>query len=148
MPAYLSSSHPAAWLCGRRRPRLPGLLTIIESDPVKGGAGMNWLKVGAVVIGGIVVFFVLDSVVHLLLGLLTAIAFVAIVAGGGYVVYKIMGARRRREVKAKREPEEHRVRRETRPGTPALVVPPVTSQPARHAAVEDELARLKREMGS
>ena len=43
---------------------------------------MNWLKVGAVVIGGIIVFFVLNSVVHLLLGLLTAIAFVAIVAGG------------------------------------------------------------------
>ena len=62
---------------------------------------MNWLKVGAIVIGGIVVFFVLDSVVHLLLGLLTAIAFVAIVAGGGYVAYKIVGARRRRQVKNK-----------------------------------------------
>jgi hypothetical protein len=109
---------------------------------------MNWLKVGAVVIGGIIVFFVLDSVVHLLLGLLTAIAFVAIVAGGGYVVYKIMGARRRREVRAKREPEERRVRREPEPRTRELVVPPATSQPARHEDVEDELARLKREMGS
>ena len=109
---------------------------------------MNWLKVGAVVIGGIVVFFVLNSVVHLLLGLLTAIAFVAIVAGGGYVVYKIMGARRSREVRAKREPEERRVRRDPEPATRELAVPPVTSQPARHADVEDELARLKREMRS
>ena len=109
---------------------------------------MNWLKVGAVVIGGIVVFFVLDSVVHLLLGLLTAIAFVAIVAGGGYVAYKIMGARRRRQVKGTREPEERRVRREPEPRGRELVVPPVTTRPAQHESVEDELARLKREMGS
>jgi uncharacterized membrane protein YcjF (UPF0283 family) len=109
---------------------------------------MNWLKVGAVVIGGIVVFFVLDSVVHLLLGLLTAIAFVAIVAGGGYVAYKIMGARRRRQVRASREPAERRVRHEQEPRARELVVPPVTAQPARHDDVEDELARLKREMGS
>jgi hypothetical protein len=86
---------------------------------------MNWLKVGAVVIGGIVVFFVLNSVVHLLLGLLTAIAFVAIVAGGGYVAYKIMGARRRRQVRATKEPEERRVRRDPEPATRELVVPPV-----------------------
>ena len=109
---------------------------------------MNWLKVGAVVIGGIVVFFVLDSVVHLLLGLLTAIAFVAIVAGGAYVAYKIVGARRRRQVRSRREPGERRVRREAEPATRELVVPPVTSQPARHEDVEDELARLKREMGT
>jgi hypothetical protein len=65
----------------------------------KGGAAMNWAKIGAVVIGGIIVFFVLDSVVHLLLGLLSAIAFVAIVAGGGYVVYKMVGSSRRREIR-------------------------------------------------
>jgi hypothetical protein len=104
---------------------------------------MNWLKVGAVVIGGIIVFFVVDSLVHLFLGLLTAIAFVAIVAGGGYVAFKIAGARRRRQVR--RRPEEPRVQRE--PERRTIVVPPVTQQPAtpRHD-VEDELARLKREM--
>jgi hypothetical protein len=114
---------------------------------------MNWLKVGAVVIGGIIVFFVLDSVVHLLLGLLTAIAFVAIVAGGGYAVYKIAGARKRRQVKSSARAQERRVRREAEPRTRELAVPPVTSQPAPpappayHENVEDELARLKREMG-
>jgi len=60
---------------------------------------MNWAKIGAVVIGGIIVFFVLDSVVHLLLGILSALAFVAIVAGGGYVVYKVVGGSRRREIR-------------------------------------------------
>jgi len=109
---------------------------------------MNWLKVGAVVIGGIVVFFVLNSVVHLVLGLLTAIAFVAIVAGGGYVAYKIAGARRRRQVKS--SPEERQVPRE--PESRSIVVPPATPKPAvtakpAHHDVEDELARLKREMG-
>lgn len=111
---------------------------------------MNWLKVGAVVIGGIIIFFVLDSVVHLLLGLLTAIAFVAIVAGGGYVAYKIVGARRRRQVKSKPEREERQVRRQSEPSTRELAVPPVTMpqpQAAQHESVEDELARLKREMG-
>lgn len=111
---------------------------------------MNWLKVGAIVIGGIVVFFVLNSVVHLLLGLLTAIAFVAIVAGGGYVAYKLMGAKRRRQVRDR--PEDRKAPRQVE--TRTVVVPPAApqtpraSQPAQHHDVEDELARLKREMGS
>ena len=108
---------------------------------------MNWLKVGAIVIGGIVVFFVLDSVVHLLLGLVTAIAFVAIVAGGGYVAYKIVGGRRRRR-QVKNRPDERTAGREIEPH--AAEVPPFTPQPSPqppHGDVEDELARLKREMG-
>ena len=103
---------------------------------------MNWLKVGAIVVGGIIVFFVLNSVVHLLLGLLSAIAFVAIVAGGGYVVYKIMSGRQRREVRSR--PEEREVPRE--PETRTIAVPPAAPRPAHHD-VEDDLARLKREMG-
>jgi hypothetical protein len=111
---------------------------------------MNWLKVGAVVIGGIIVFFVVDSLVHLFLGLLTAIVFVAIVAGGGYVAFKIAGARRRRQVRHRGE--EPRVQREREQRT--IAVPPAIRQPAapsqpttqRHD-VEDELARMKREMG-
>jgi len=60
---------------------------------------MSLLKIGAVVVGGIIVFFILDSVVHVLLGLLATLAFVAIVAGGGYVAYKVVGGRRRRELR-------------------------------------------------
>ena len=60
---------------------------------------MNWAKIGAVVIGGIVVFFILDTVVHMLLGILGALLFVAVIAGGGYVAYKLVGGSRRREIR-------------------------------------------------
>jgi hypothetical protein len=60
---------------------------------------MNWAKVGAVVVGGIVVFFVLDTLFHVLLGLLGALLFVAVIAGGGYAAYKLVGASRRREIR-------------------------------------------------
>lgn len=60
---------------------------------------MNLLKVAAVVIGGIVIFVVLGKVVSVLLGLLTTIAFVALVVGGGYVAYKLVGGGRRRELR-------------------------------------------------
>ncbi len=60
---------------------------------------MNWAKIGAVVIGGIVVFFILDTVVHMLLGILGALLFVAVIGGGGYVAYKLVGGARRREIR-------------------------------------------------
>ncbi len=60
---------------------------------------MNLVKIGAVVVGGIVVFFALNAVVHALLGLLVALAFVAIVGGGGYVAYKVAASGRRRDIK-------------------------------------------------
>ena len=60
---------------------------------------MNWAKIGAVVIGGIIVFFILDTVVHALLGILGALLFVAVIAGGGYVAYKVIGGSRRREIR-------------------------------------------------
>jgi FtsH-binding integral membrane protein len=60
---------------------------------------MSLLKVGAVVVGGIVVFFILNSLVHVLLGLLGALLFVAVIAGGGYVAYKLIGGSRRREIR-------------------------------------------------
>jgi hypothetical protein len=60
---------------------------------------MNWAKIGAVVIGGIVVFFILDTVVHMLLGILGALLFVAVIAGGGYIAYKVVGGSRRREIR-------------------------------------------------
>jgi hypothetical protein len=61
---------------------------------------MSWLKIGAVVVGGIVLFVILGKVVSVLIGLVTMLAFVAIVAGGGYVAYRLLsGGRRRRELR-------------------------------------------------
>ena len=60
---------------------------------------MSLLKVAAVVVGGIVVFIALDFVVHALFALLTTLVIVAIIAGDGYVAYKVVGGGRRREIK-------------------------------------------------
>ena len=119
---------------------------------------MNLLKVGAVVVGGIVVFFIVDSLIHVFLGLLTAIAFVAIVGGGAYVAVKIAGARKRRQVKRRDADDERPLRKERTSQERSIAVPPVTPMPATPTAstastsaprrdVEDDLARLKREMG-
>ncbi|MGH3278103.1 MAG: hypothetical protein ACRDNW_03090 [Trebonia sp.] len=60
---------------------------------------MNPLKIAAVVVGGIILFIVLGKVVSIVMGLLTALFFVAIVAGGGYLAYKLIGGSRRREIR-------------------------------------------------
>src|SRR5262249_17757041 len=137
--------------CRFKATGLPNLI-IIEVDPVERGGGMNWLKVGAVVVGGIVVFFVVDSLIHVFLGLVTAIVFVALVGGGIYAAAEIAGAnRRRRELKQERElHEERRPRRGREPAsdTRAVARPATPGVPAAHHDVEDDLARLKREMGS
>jgi hypothetical protein len=124
---------------------------------------MNWLKVAAVVVGGLVVFFVVDSVIHVILGLITALVFVAIVGGGIYAAAKIAGARKRRALRQRPEYYEeqqarHRYERSRDLRTPGLgtsgmpAPDPRTAAPrpapAAHHDVEDELARLKREMGS
>ena len=60
---------------------------------------MNLLKVGAVVVAGIVLFVVLGHVVSVVIGLVTALFFIALVAGGGYIAYKLVGGSRRREIR-------------------------------------------------
>lgn len=60
---------------------------------------MNLLKVAGVVIVGIILFIVLMKVASIVVGLLTALFFVALVAGGGYVAYKLVGGSRRREIR-------------------------------------------------
>jgi uncharacterized membrane protein YciS (DUF1049 family) len=113
---------------------------------------MSLLKIGAVVVGGIVVFFVVDSLIHVFLGLLTALAFVAIVGGGAYVAVKVAGARKRRQVKRRDKDDERQVPRERTSQERSIAVPPVaatspTVPTAPRHDVEDDLARLKREMG-
>lgn len=98
---------------------------------------MNWKKVAVVVIGGVVVFFVVDSLIHVVLGLISALAFVALVGGGIYAVGKLVGgARKTRELPESHEPEQ-----------PYRRTAPPAPKPAATHDVEADLARLKREMG-
>jgi hypothetical protein len=60
---------------------------------------MNLLKVAGVVIVGIILFIVLGHAISFILSAITAIFFIALVAGGGYIAYKLVGGGRRREIR-------------------------------------------------
>lgn len=60
---------------------------------------MNLVKIAAIVVGGIIVFFALNFVWHALLALVTTLVIVGLIAGGGYVAYKVAGGSRRREIR-------------------------------------------------
>jgi hypothetical protein len=60
---------------------------------------MNLIKVAAVVIAAIVLFIVLGNVVSFVIGLIGTLFFIALVAGGGYVAYKLVSGGRRREIR-------------------------------------------------
>ena len=63
------------------------------------GVVMNLLKVAGVVILGIILFVVLGHVVSFIVSSLAAIFFIALVAGGGYVAYKVVKGGNRREIR-------------------------------------------------
>jgi hypothetical protein len=56
---------------------------------------MNLLKVGAVVIAGVILFVVLGKVIGFVIGLVTALFFIALIAGGGYLAYKLVAGGRK-----------------------------------------------------
>ena len=60
---------------------------------------MNLAKIAAVIIGAILVFLVVGSVVHLLSAILGTVLFLAVIGGGGYVAYKVVSGSRRREIR-------------------------------------------------
>jgi hypothetical protein len=60
---------------------------------------VNLVKIAAIVVGGIIVFFALNFVWHALLALVTTLVIVGLIAGGGYVAYKVAGGSRRREIR-------------------------------------------------
>ena len=111
---------------------------------------MNWFKVAAIGVGILIAFLVggwiIGFVIHAVLDLVIAAAVV------GAIVVAVKMARSRKQVSRKRE--EKQVREPdygeyTRP-LPRADVETVYPQPGRQGApddVDDELARLKREMG-
>jgi hypothetical protein len=119
---------------------------MIEADEER-GAAMNWLKVAAVVIGALIAFLIVGEVVHIILSLLGYVLIAALVAGGGYIAYKVVTSGRGREVKDKRREREIRddYRRED-PPQPTYRQPDYP--PPTRPNVDDDLDRLRREMGS
>ena len=117
---------------------------------------MSWLKIAAIVGGVIIAFFIVGSVVHFIMAAVTTIVIAALVVGGVAVAIKM--ARSGRQVSRKRE--ERQVREhDTYESLPradvepySTSVPTPTQQPRRSAPnpadIDDELARLKREMGN
>ena len=111
---------------------------------------MSWLKLAAIAGGIIIAFLVVGSVVHFIMTAITTVAIVALVVGGIAVAIKV--ARSRGEVSGKRtEREVREPEREYRRPLPRTDVEPAAYQPppARPSTqdIDDELARLKREMG-
>jgi hypothetical protein len=109
---------------------------------------MNWLKVAGIVIGALIAFLIIGSVVHVIMALLGYVVIAAIVAGGGYVAYKLATSSQGRKLRDRRR-GGHEIRDEDQ-GTGYAPPPPGTgyTPPALPKGnVDDDLARLRREMG-
>jgi hypothetical protein len=115
---------------------------------------MRWFKIAAIAGGLIIAFLIVGSVVHFILAAITTIVIAALVVGGVAVAIKM--ARSGKQVSRKREEREVRDQDSHQPLPRADVEPYTTSVPVQQPRqstpnaqdVDDELARLKREMGS
>jgi ABC-type transport system involved in cytochrome bd biosynthesis fused ATPase/permease subunit len=116
---------------------------------------MRWVKVGLIAVGALIAFIVVQSVLHLLYLAFIALAIgvviaVAVKARSQYRIAREHRAQLRQE-KAERKPQARERSAGHMTGTPAWMpqdtVPSQDTVPPRHD-VEDELARLKREMGT
>jgi hypothetical protein len=114
---------------------------------------MRWFKLAGIAVGILIAFLVVGSVMHFILAAVTYLVLAALVVGGIAVAIKVAGSRRQvtrkkagREV---REPDDSRYNRPLPRADVEPVSTPYQPQPSRPAThdVDDELARLKREMG-
>ena len=119
---------------------------------------VRWFKLAAIGVGILIAFLIVGSVMHFIITAVTYLVIAALVAGGVAIAIKV--ARSGREVsgkKAEREVRDRDYEQYSRPlprsdvePAPPPSYPARPSNPATPAAhdVDDELARLKREMGS
>ena len=110
---------------------------------------MRWFKVAAIAGGILIAFLIVSAVIGTVLHLVIDVVIAALVVGAIAVAIKV--ARSNRQVSRKRSEREVR-EPEYRPLPRADVEPVSTNVPPRQSAhsaqdVDDELARLKREMG-
>jgi membrane protein involved in colicin uptake len=110
---------------------------------------MRWFKIAAILGGIIIAFLIVGSVVHFILAAITTIVIAALVVGGVAIAVKMARSRkqvsRKREEKQVREPDYSEYARPL----PRADIEPVSPPPGRQSGqdIDDELARLKREMG-
>jgi nitrate reductase cytochrome c-type subunit len=113
---------------------------------------MRWFKVAAIAVGILIAFLVVGSVIGFVIHAVMDLVIAALVVGA--VVAAVKVARSRKQVSSKRakrevrEPDDY-----SRPLPRADVEHVVTSypsQPPRQSSpdIDEELARLKREMGA
>lgn len=113
---------------------------------------MSWFKIAAIAGGIIIAFLIVGSVVHFILAAITTIVIAALVVGGIAVAIKV--ARSGKQVSRKRQEREVRDHDDYQPLPRADVEPYSTSVPSQQlpraapntADIDEELARLKREM--
>ena len=113
---------------------------------------MRWFKIAAIGVGILIAFLIAGSVIGFIIGAVTKLVIAALVVGAVAVAIKV--ARSRRQVsgsKAEREVRDRDYEESSRPlpradVEPAAPPPPSPVRPTHD--VDDELARLKREMGS
>jgi hypothetical protein len=107
---------------------------------------MTWLKVAAVMIGALIAFLIVGEVVGIILHLLGYVLIAALVAGGGYVAYKVVTSSHRREVKERHRERERKLPDDQRGGDYRQADYPQLPSPSR-PSVDDELNRMRRDMG-
>ena len=113
---------------------------------------MSWLKIAAIAGGIIIAFLIVGSVVHFILAAVTTVVIAALVVGGIAIAIKMARSgkqvSRKREEREVRDPDRHQQlpRADVEPYSTSVP----TQQPHRAAPntadIDDELARLKREM--
>jgi len=113
---------------------------------------MRWLKLAAIGAGILIAFLVVGSVIGFIIHAVTYLVLAALVVGAIAVAIKVASSRRQVSgKKAEREVREPDYQRRSKPLPRADVEAAPTPHPprARPAAqdVDDDLARLKREMG-
>ena len=111
---------------------------------------MRWFKLAAIAGGILIAFLIVTSVIGVVIGLVTKLVIAALVVGAIAVAIKV--ARSGRQVSGKRADREVREPRdyEYRRPLPRSDVEPASYQPPSRpsaADVDDDLAKLKREMG-
>jgi hypothetical protein len=114
---------------------------------------MSWFKLAAIAGGILIAFLLVGSVIGFVIHAVTTLVIAALVVGAVVVAIKV--ARSGKQVSGKKadrevpEPDSHRPlpRADVEPYSTSVPTPQPRQQPSTQD-IDDELARLKREMGS